>query len=43
MLCALDLDGPCSTFRADSPTGLIPPRQPSLLVRQPSEREPQAA
>jgi hypothetical protein len=33
MLCALDLDEPCSTFRADSDTGLIPPRQPALLIR----------
>jgi|SRR3712207_6062259 len=33
MLCALDLDEPCSTFRPDSETGLVPPRQPSLLVR----------
>jgi hypothetical protein len=33
MLCALDLDQPCSTFRADGPDGLVPPRQPSLLVR----------
>ena len=33
LLCALDLDEPCSTFRADSPEGLVPPRQPALLVR----------
>jgi hypothetical protein len=33
MLCALDLDEPCSTFRADSPQGLVPPRQPALLLR----------
>jgi hypothetical protein len=33
MLCALDLDEPCSTFRPDSPQGLVPPRQPALLVR----------
>jgi hypothetical protein len=33
MLCALDLDAPCSTFRADTPHGLVPPRQPALLVR----------
>lgn len=33
LLCALDLDEPCSTFRPDSPGGLVPPRQPSLLVR----------
>ena len=34
VLCALDLDEPCSTFRADDPAGLVPPRQPALLVRQ---------
>jgi hypothetical protein len=33
MLCALDLDEPCSTFRADTPDGLVPPAQPSLLLR----------
>jgi hypothetical protein len=33
MLCALDLDEPCSTFRPSSPQGLVPPRQPALLVR----------
>jgi hypothetical protein len=33
MLCALDLDEPCSTFRPDAPDGLIPPRQPALLIR----------
>ena len=33
MLCALDLDEPCSTFRPDTADGLVPPRQPSLLVR----------
>jgi hypothetical protein len=32
-LCALDLAEPCSTFRPDSPDGLIPPRQPALLLR----------
>ena len=39
MLCALALDEPCSTFRPDSPDGLVPPRQPSLLVRQAAEAE----
>ena len=34
MLCALDLDEPCSTFRPDTPAGLVPPQQPSLLVRR---------
>ncbi len=33
MLCALDLVEPCSTFRPDTPQGLVPPRQPALLVR----------
>jgi hypothetical protein len=33
MLCALDLDQPCSTFRADGPEGLVPPVQSPLLVR----------
>jgi hypothetical protein len=32
-LCALGLDEPCPTFRPDSPAGLVPPRQPSLLMR----------
>jgi hypothetical protein len=36
MLCALDLDEPCSTFRPNSADGLVPPRQPSLLLRQQS-------
>jgi hypothetical protein len=39
-LCALDLAEPCSTFRPESPDGLTPPRQPSLLMRG---RDPQAA
>lgn len=37
MLCALDLDQPCSTFRPHGPGGLVPPRQPALLVREPGE------
>lgn len=32
MLCALELGEPCSTFRPDSPHGLIPPTQPMLLI-----------
>jgi hypothetical protein len=32
MLCALELGGPCSTFRPDSPHGLTPPAQPMLLI-----------
>ena len=37
-LCALDLESPCSTFRPDTPTGLVPPRQPALLLRQEPHR-----
>jgi hypothetical protein len=35
MLCALELEEPCATFRADRPEGLVPPRQPVLLMRPP--------
>jgi hypothetical protein len=35
MLCALALDAPCPTFRPDTPHGLVPPQQPTLLMRQP--------
>jgi hypothetical protein len=35
LLCALDLDAPCTTFRANRPEGLVPPRQPVLLMRAP--------
>ncbi len=34
MLCALALESACPTFRPDTPQGLMPPRQPSLLMRQ---------
>jgi hypothetical protein len=34
-LCALDLDEPCATFRPNRPEGLVPPRQPVLLMRPP--------
>ena len=37
-LCALGLDSPCPTFRPDTPDGLVPPRQPALLMRDRSER-----
>jgi hypothetical protein len=44
MLCALDLDEPCSTFRPNTADGLVPPRQPALLLRQtPDEGTVQAA
>lgn len=33
LLCALDLDQPCSTFRPFSEQGLVPPAQPALLIR----------
>lgn len=32
-LCALDLESPCSTFRPETGRGLVPPRQPALLLR----------
>ncbi len=35
MLCALDLDEPCVTFRPSRPEGLVPPKQPVLLLRPP--------
>jgi hypothetical protein len=34
LLCSLDI-GPCATFRPDRPEGLVPPRQPVLLMRTP--------
>ena len=43
MLCALDLDEPCSTFRPNSDGGLLPPRQPALLARQPADSAAAAA
>jgi hypothetical protein len=36
-LCALNLDEPCSTFRPNRPEGLVPLRQPVLLVRDPGQ------
>ena len=41
MLCALDLDEPCPTFRPDHPEGLRPPQQLRFVFRQ--ERRRQAA
>ncbi len=35
LLCALELEEPCATFRPDRPEGLVPPRQPVLLMRAP--------
>jgi hypothetical protein len=41
-LCALGLDSPCPTFRPDTPDGLVPPRQPALLMRDRAEGAPMA-
>jgi hypothetical protein len=41
LLCALDLDEPCATFRPDHPDGLRPPRQLRFHFRQ--ERRTHAA
>jgi hypothetical protein len=41
LLCALDTDGPCATYRPDHPDGLRPPRQLRFEFRQ--ERRTQAA
>jgi hypothetical protein len=35
-LCALNLGGPCATFRPNTQDGLVPPRQPALLIRDPA-------
>jgi hypothetical protein len=42
-LCALRLDEPCSTFRPDDPRGLVPPRQPALLLRDPVKPHAESA
>jgi hypothetical protein len=41
LLCALELDEPCPTFRPDSPEGLKPPQQLRFSFRQ--ERRTQSA
>ena len=41
LLCALQVDEPCPTFRPDSPEGLRPPQQLRFAFRQ--ERRTQAA
>ena len=33
LLCALELDEPCPTFRPDSPEGLRPPKQLQFTFR----------
>ncbi len=40
LLCALERDEPCSTFRPDLPEGLVPPTQPMLLIRADPAAEP---
>ena len=35
LLCALELNEACATFRPNRPEGLVPPRQPVLLMRAP--------
>lgn len=35
LLCALELDEPCATFRPNHPEGLRPPRQLRFTFRQP--------
>jgi hypothetical protein len=41
LLCALQLDEPCPTFRPDHPDGLRPPQQLHFTFRQ--ERQTRAA
>ena len=43
LLCALELDEPCTTFRPHRPEGLGPPRQPVLLMRAPRWANSRAA
>jgi hypothetical protein len=46
LLCALELDETCATFRPNRPEGLVPPRQPVLLMRAPrwaSQQTPAAS
>ena len=38
MLCALNLDEPCATYRPDAPDGLRPPRQMRFAFRQDTAR-----
>lgn len=39
LLCALEIEGDCATYRPDRPEGLLPPRQLALVFRE--ERRPQ--
>jgi hypothetical protein len=40
LLCALNVDEPCVTYRPDSPEGLKPPRQMRLNFRDESLARP---
>jgi len=40
LLCALNVDEPCVTYRPDSPEGLRPPRQLRIPFRDESIRRP---
>ena len=42
MLCALQLDEPCATFRPNAPEGLRPPPQLRFAFRQERTRAPWA-
>ena len=39
LLCALDRDEPCPTFRPDHPDGLRPPQQMHFVFRQERVRQ----
>jgi len=41
LLCALNEDSPCATFRPNRPEGLVPPQQLRFVFRQ--ERRTRAA
>ena len=40
LLCALELDEPCPTFRPDSPEGLRPPPQMQFVFRREARTQP---
>jgi hypothetical protein len=39
LLCALECDAPCPTFRPDHPDGLRPPQQMRFVFRQERRRQ----
>ncbi len=39
LLCALNCEGPCPTFRPDHPDGLRPPTQMRFVFRQERRRQ----